>query len=130
MRTIKFRAWEEKTKTMILPEMMVASMSFDGRVFEQADNEAGQTLNTDWIVMQFTGLTDKNGKEIYEGDILKCIFMIDYDLFREPEFVEVKFENGKFVPMTLEKRNQYSNHPYYYSYEVVGNVYENPELLK
>ena len=51
--------------------------------------------------------------------------MIDYDLFRKPEeIVNVTFDSGRFRPMTDIKRNQYSNHSYYYDYEVIGNIYE------
>jgi uncharacterized phage protein (TIGR01671 family) len=79
--------------------------------------------------MQFSGLTDKNRVEIFEGDILKCRIMIDYDLFSEPKIVPVTFEQGRFRPMTDTKKTEYRILPHYYDYEVIGNVHENPELL-
>ena len=68
-------------------------------------------------LMQFTGLLDKNGKEIYEGDILKYRGKLS---FNDPPFV-VEWQNDdarwtEFYP---------SN-----NFEVIGNIYENPELLK
>jgi len=76
--------------------------------------------------MLFTGLVDKNGKEIWEGDILvKFCPCCSKDL--TGEFTEIKemiFKDGKFV---LKDAN------YHYDlnrYEVIGNIYENPELLE
>ena len=62
-------------------------------------------------LMQFTGLKDKNGKEIYEGDIVRQ----DYD----NALCEVKFISGCFSPFKHDGQ-----------FVVIGNIYENPELLK
>lgn len=78
---------------------------------------------------QHTGLKDKNSKDIFEGDILACRFMIDYDVFRPIENVAVVFEDGRFKPMTDQKMTQYRMLSYYYDYEIIGNIHENPELL-
>lgn len=75
-------------------------------------------------VGQNTGLYDRNGKEIYEGDIVK---MIDVD-FNEPDVVyfgEVVFRDGGFEAIN-EQDNYYINS----KCEIIGNIYSNPELLE
>lgn len=95
-RVIKFRWWNS--------QRMV-----DGKdlniLLKNADN-------LDWL-MQYTGLKDKNGVEIYEGDVL----YIGYNLIGNRE---VKFEDGKFNIFCYSLGKC----------EVVGNIYQNPELIK
>ena len=124
-REIKFRAWDSYNKFMINP---VCELHDNGHFWGE------DFTNTDYVVtgkshiMQFTGLTDKNGKEIYEGDIFPS--MSD-----GIKFYKVVFENSAFVV--------YHNHGYCgtlgklieiapkfnFNLEIIGNIYENPELL-
>ena len=72
-------------------------------------------------VGQFTGLTDKNGKEIFDGDIMKSSIDIVYH-------VHWDFENGRFLGRTTDKRIIYvAREP---KAAIIGNIYENPELLE
>ena len=75
-------------------------------------------LHRDYIPMQFTWLLDKNGKEIYEGDIVKIEDQF-WGVYRDESYLEYFIMNWE------------SNEPMYsYAhYEVVGNIYENPELV-
>lgn len=72
----------------------------------------------DYVLMQFTGLKDKNGKEIYEGDFLRGANRHDGG----PS--EVRYGNGQWQPFAFVGIFDGSK------YEVIGNVYKNPELLK
>lgn len=83
----------------------------------------GQQDLDDAVLMQFTGLRDKHGREIYEGDIIKI-----KDGYGEMEYIgEVGFENGSFVV-----RNDFLAGYRWLDYEVevLGDIYNNPELLE
>jgi uncharacterized phage protein (TIGR01671 family) len=85
----------------------------------------------EYELMQFTGLHDKNGKEIYEGDILKLQYPVNYGFagkYNHEIIVTILFDNGSF----WFKGDGYTdcNWHFYNEYEVIGNIYENPELLK
>ena len=78
---------------------------------------------------QFTGLLDKNGKEIYEGDILKLQYPLNYGfagIHNKEIIVTISFESGCFW-FTGEGYTDCNWH-FYNEYEVVGNIYENPDL--
>lgn len=110
MREIKFRAWEKDLKEM----HKINLIDFKG---EEVVDENGDIHEfTDIELMQFTGLYDKNKVPIYEGDILNF----------DDEYWEVKFEDGKFVAtFDNEIVDLYEiNH-----YEILGNIYENSDLL-
>ena len=103
MREIKFRCWDKKSKKMRQVTEIVFNTGF---YMESNDNSVkliwvkGQDIienkeiqiqrENDYILMQYTGLKDKNGKEIYEGDILR-------DYGNEIEDWIVSYEYGKFV---------------------------------
>ena len=119
MREIKFRAWDKINKEMF----NVESINFqERRVYK--DVVSYRNFN-DIELMQYTGLKDKNNKEIYEGDILS-------DGNDEKPY-KVIFENGSF-------RAEFDGDFDEYSFdlmdvnlqccEVVGNIYENSELIK
>lgn len=138
-REIKFRAWDSSEKQMYQPDF------FDGKpyaitakgkvisIFPDCWEETSYTSVrelTDFILMQYTGLKDKNGKEIYEGDILEARGAFT---LIEPAVLEVKpDEDGGFLPMSDMWASGGQIVPMYASqtFEVIGNIYENPELLK
>ena len=115
-REIKFRAWNEgKTMFPNSKRLLMVKRDF-GEVWNKGDSI---------IWMQFTGLKDKNGKEIYEGDIVKGIALGSFG----ERIVEVEFKDGGFYPFTQGcGKDLYLIH--FENSEVIGNIYENPELLK
>ena len=122
MRKIKFRAWHKEEK--IMGEVLGIDILHKEIFFSNEDADCyGHTDFKDIELMQYTGLKDKNGKEIYEGDIVihyskmhKIIFNAEEARFvlRDDEFeLEIPFTNNNNKRM-----------------EIVGNIYENPELIK
>jgi hypothetical protein len=83
------------------------------------------------VIQQYTGLKDKSGREIYEGDIVKYDYIYNFDQ-RDSSTYEVKFSNGCFWP--LPKDDICDGDDFYSirieNYEIIGNVFENPGLLK
>ena len=127
MREIKFRAWVKEKKAIfevILIDYVTKKVTY---LLERV----GHLLSIrdakfyDVELMQYTGLKDKNNKEIYEGDIL-------FESFGE-KYYKVIFENGSFKAEVEGDFEEYSFDlidVVAQGYEVVGNIYENPELME
>lgn len=129
MRTIKFRAWDLKRKEF----NDCLRMNLDGSKIEEDDYGNLPNLKNDIILMQFTGLKDKNDTDIYEGDIINYIRNVD-ETFNDTYWqekggciIEWNEEFAGFEPFCIYRDEEYTKGKHC---EVIGNIYENPELLK
>jgi uncharacterized phage protein (TIGR01671 family) len=143
MREVKFRAWNKRDKKML--------------GWDIVQNQYFYTIEQypDYKVMQYTGLKDKNEKEIYEGDILKVPVDINQEVHGSYSIHEViikkgiiitsylKSEKGQILPKGytagfLLDSYDFDNKTFLFSdnptmdtkVELLGNIYENPELLE
>jgi uncharacterized phage protein (TIGR01671 family) len=132
MREIKFRAFNKETGKMLsfkqLKAISVLATSRIEGLFIPDD--------TRMIWMQFTGLMDKNGVEIFEGDIVNAKLT---GLFDENFLSTIEFENGCFGIRSTEDGILVDGKGKFKSFdgcdttdriEIIGNIYENPDLLK
>ena len=109
-REIKFRTW-------------------DGEAFDWWDlcEIANRYFQFDCSaeVMQYTGLKDKNGKEIYEGDI---VTMVNSDHYMKGLLFKVHWLSNSFWMSDINGESETWS-PSFFEWKVIGNIYENPELL-
>lgn len=149
-RDIKFRAWHEDLEVMVYSDKRNKS-TYDID-YEFVINEKG-SLVCNWHedtedvcgnfiessgtldnLMQYTGLKDKNGKEVYEGDIIESPLW-------EAEPYEIVFKDYAFKARDIRKKIMYGSDLFFdiddllsgcvgETFEVIGNIYENPELLE
>jgi len=121
MRTIKFRAWQIPLKRMRkLTELFIGSDHMEIGV--AASGKSTILYQGEYELMQFTGLLDKTGKEIYEGDLVR-----DTDNGLEFEVRNNGISFYAFIPSQSLALDLVKGET---CYEVIGNIYENPEMLK
>lgn len=123
VREIKFRAWfGEEHKMIPFDELHIELENGEYTVWYSLDGDSIQDglCVEDFNIMQYTGLKDKNGKEIYEGDIVRLPEDEDY------KYYSIIYSKNR-LGFTLSNGCGFGLS---YGIEVVGNIYENPELLE
>lgn len=117
----KFRVWDVKNKKF-LPESYFAILG-NGKLIVTLSSYYNDFTNTnqdDYVIQQYTGLTDKNDNPIYEGDIIHLKFgelnanlVVKWD-----KYMGLKYHNGGWTSLVHVDTHG----------EVIGNIFENPEL--
>jgi len=127
MREIKFRAWSNEAGCWCGAFSVHKSGMVSDMIDAKIDNNSGLAISdahwneNDLILMQYTGFKDKNGVEIYEGDIIKGLH--DFGMVFEERMTSVHYDDDfcGYPVFTYWLRK---------TIEVIGNIYENPELIK
>lgn len=121
---MKYRAWDKEFKEMV----QVNALVLDEQVIK-ATYKNGNVVKEDmknYELMQSTGLKDKNGKEVFVGDIIKCTRGCPHEVYMEKEYA------GTFIGgmPAVYLKGLLSGYAWNESEEIIGNIYENPELLE
>ena len=124
----RFRAWDKEFKEMVQVDALV----FDEQI-TKATYKNGNVVKEDlknYVLMQSTGLRDKNGKEIFEGDVLKVTNLSSW-------LEVVSFNEDKAMFVSKETKRKVEETPLYdlfntdiFEVEIIGNIHTNPKLAE
>lgn len=137
MREIKFRAWDNEDKKMYkvvrieksiygyceCDNLLVCNLEANERL-----KETDVRVSYDYKLMEFTGLCDKNGKEIYEGDIVEVVY--PHKSYITDRIGVVEYGTLGRFQIKGEKIHCAFNHIINFEWKIIGNIFENPELVK
>lgn len=124
----RYRAWDKEFKEMVQVDALV----FEEQIIK-ATYKNGNVVKEDlknYVLMQSTGLTDKNGKEIFEGDVLKVTNLSSW-------LEVVSFNEDKAMFVSKETKRKVEETPLYdlfntdiFEVEIIGNIHTNPKLAE
>ena len=122
MREIKFRAWnvtlQRMSKSKNMQELIETAIHEEAKGLKVSENYSNL------IFMQFTGLKDKSGKEVYEGDVVR-------EDSPPHHCGEIKYDGGAFyISYITDGYSELCHILVDEFWEIIGNIYENPELLE
>ena len=124
MRELKFRAWDKSVEHLYEVQTLIDGGGVIGRYVLNGEMNYIQLCADEVIIEQYTGLKDKNGKEIYEGDIVLNTYYDDNEMYMvlwvndSVAFGMESLDDMELYKLPLE------------SLEVIGNIHENPELIE
>lgn len=124
----KFRAWDKHGQKMFANDELII---WNGNVYVNdskkltCNNLKGWSIDDEYL-MQSTGLKDKNGKEVFVGDIIKCTRGCPHEVYIEKEYA------GTFIGgmPAIYLKGIKEGYAWTEAEEIIGNIYENPELLE
>jgi len=140
MREIKFRAWNKTKNKMIIVKDII---TVDEKL--KVNNDNWDWYKDEYILMQYTGLNDKEGREIYERDIVNVVGVISKEQYEvKKDFIEINTPQlGNILIYAYVLYCRKTDYKQLMAietttgllsgtvkYEVIGNIYENPELLE
>lgn len=127
MNRLKFRAWDKENKRYDNNHHIVIALN--GDIINQQDGSG----NDVYIIEQFTGLKDKNGKKIYEGDICDPVqnYVVEFgkDSVRFP-VMPVEYHYGRFILIDKENEQTFPLNEFTTSKIIIGNIHENQDLTE
>ncbi|MBS9336427.1 YopX family protein [Fructobacillus papyrifericola] len=128
MRDIKFRAWDRFAKEMVFAKTIDFGIN-GAECIVDSSGIIGE-VESEWDLEQFTGLHDKKGKEIYEGDIVK-VYGFSKVTVGNVIYEDYYFTFDGFCDTGTDRPEMaFSEGEFEVNYEVIGNIHENPELLE
>jgi len=140
MREIEFRAWDDEEKRMfervgVEPlRVILFDHSGDSKMMPPVEIGYIGIDCDDLFLEQFTGLRDKNGRKIYEGDVVLFSRTIDGEMLKTKSEVKIEQDGSASFAHTPQPTSGLvvwlSLGQHLYQVEIVGNIHENPELLK